>query len=212
MHLEIMDQGRDNALDLDDRLVNGALTVEFEGAGHSVRCGAGTRLDTCRLQLVGKSNAVVIGSHCDLKLKVRIRTNGAMVEIGDRTTILGAELDVRERKHISIGRDCMVSRMVWITTSDMHPIYDTQTGKRVNPGKDVVIHDHVWIGRGAKILKGAVIGAGSVIGTGAIVAGTIPESCVAVGVPAKVIRRGIVWKMSTTPAKLEFAAHAEFSV
>jgi maltose O-acetyltransferase len=52
----------------------------------------------------------------------------------------------------------------------------------------VKIEDNVWIGGGAIILPGVTIGKNSVIGAGSIVNKTIPENCVAVGNPCRVIR------------------------
>ncbi|WP_236574920.1 acyltransferase [Sphingobium sp. S6] len=43
------------------------------------------------------------------------------------------------------------------------------------------------------VYPGAKVGEGSVIGARALVNGTIPPNSVAVGVPAKVTRRDIVW-------------------
>lgn len=55
--------------------------------------------------------------------------------------------------------------------------------------KKVVIEDGAHIGIGAIIMPGAKIGKGAVIGAGAVVTGEIPAYSVAVGVPAKVIRK-----------------------
>ena len=52
----------------------------------------------------------------------------------------------------------------------------------------VKIEDNVWIGGGAIILPGVTIGKNSVIGAGSLVNKTIPENCVAVGNPCRVIR------------------------
>ena len=51
------------------------------------------------------------------------------------------------------------------------------------------IGKNVWIGSNATILQGVTIGDGSVIGAGSVVTKSIPENSVAVGVPAKVIRK-----------------------
>lgn len=53
------------------------------------------------------------------------------------------------------------------------------------------IGNGVYIGAGAKILGPVVIGSNSVIGANAVVVTDIPSHCVAVGVPAHVIRSGI---------------------
>jgi acetyltransferase-like isoleucine patch superfamily enzyme len=75
----------------------------------------------------------------------------------------------------------------------MHPIIDLESKQRINYGRSIEIGDHVWIGAQAQILKGAKIGSGSIIGTRAVVTGAIPENCIAVGVPAKVIRHNVSW-------------------
>ena len=46
----------------------------------------------------------------------------------------------------------------------------------------------VWIGTGAVILRGVKIGNGAVIGANAVVTTDLPANCIAVGVPAKVIK------------------------
>ncbi len=53
------------------------------------------------------------------------------------------------------------------------------------------IGDNVYIGAGAKILGPIEIGSGTVIGANAVVVSSVPENCVAVGVPAKVIKHDI---------------------
>jgi acetyltransferase-like isoleucine patch superfamily enzyme len=53
----------------------------------------------------------------------------------------------------------------------------------------VVIEDHCLIGMGAVIQPGVTIGRHCVIGANAVVTRNIPEYSVAVGSPARVIRR-----------------------
>ena len=54
---------------------------------------------------------------------------------------------------------------------------------------DIVIEDDVWLGMGAKVMDGVCIGRGSVIGAGAVVTGDIPPYSIALGVPARVVRK-----------------------
>jgi serine O-acetyltransferase len=53
------------------------------------------------------------------------------------------------------------------------------------------IGDGVYIGAGAKILGPVIIGSNTVIGANAVVVTDIPSNCLAVGVPARVIRSDI---------------------
>ena len=55
--------------------------------------------------------------------------------------------------------------------------------------KGILIDDDVWIGSNASILDGVKIGKGSIIGAGAVVTKDIPMYSIAVGVPAKIIKK-----------------------
>lgn len=59
----------------------------------------------------------------------------------------------------------------------------------------VIIKSGAYIGAGCMILPGVIIGENAVVGAGAVVDKDIPPYCVAVGVPAKVIKRLIPAKM-----------------
>lgn len=52
----------------------------------------------------------------------------------------------------------------------------------------ITIGNGCWLGGGVIVLPGVTIGGGSVIGAGSVVTKNIPENCVAVGNPARVIR------------------------
>lgn len=53
----------------------------------------------------------------------------------------------------------------------------------------VEVGEDVLVGAGATVVQGVKIGRGSVIGAGAVVRGEIPAYCLAVGVPAKVVKK-----------------------
>jgi acetyltransferase-like isoleucine patch superfamily enzyme len=55
--------------------------------------------------------------------------------------------------------------------------------------QQITIEDDVWIGANTVITAGVTIGKHAVIGAGSIVTKNIPEFCVAVGNPAKVIKK-----------------------
>ncbi len=62
-------------------------------------------------------------------------------------------------------------------------------------GKDVgkrhpTLGDNVMVGAGAKILGPVKVGSGSKIAANAVVLNAVPENSTAVGIPAKVVRRG----------------------
>ena len=108
-------------------------------------------------------------------------------------------LQALEMSSINIGAECLFAN-VRIRTSDVHSILDKDSGKRLNMARDVNIGKRVWIAERAYVYKGAQIGNDCVIGAHAVVTGEIPDNCVAVGHPAKVVRNNIVW---TTPPTAE---------
>ena len=91
--------------------------------------------------------------------------------------------------YIEIGEGTNISDNVCITDSDNHYI-DENKDKMSAP---IIIKDHVWIGMNVTILKGVTIGAGAVVGACSVVTKDIPAGCVAVGNPAKVIKKITSW-------------------
>ncbi|MFD1417983.1 DapH/DapD/GlmU-related protein [Companilactobacillus keshanensis] len=55
--------------------------------------------------------------------------------------------------------------------------------------KAVHIHDGAWLGAGVMVLPGVTIGKNAIVGAGSVVTKNVPENMVAVGNPAKVIRK-----------------------
>lgn len=64
----------------------------------------------------------------------------------------------------------------------------------LDSNKEVVISDNVWIGDNVTVLPIVHIGKGCVIGANSVVTKDIPDNCIAVGIPAKVIKNLIIKK------------------
>ena len=58
----------------------------------------------------------------------------------------------------------------------------------VNISGEVIIHEGVYVGTGAKIINQLEIGKQTIVGAGAVVSKSLPEKCTAVGIPAKPIK------------------------
>ena len=103
-----------------------------------------------------------------------------------------------DNRPIYIGNQVLIASNVQIYTSS-HPILPQERlvadWKKKGTtffrtfAKSVTIEDGVWIGGGAILLPGVTIGKNSVIGAGSVVTRSIPENCVAVGNPCRVIHR-----------------------
>lgn len=94
---------------------------------------------------------------------------------------------------ISIGNDVMIAERCMIIGGNHQfartdiPIHQQGEGKQ----GAIIIGNDVWIGAATIILSDVVIGEGAVIGAGSLVTKDIPPYCVAVGNPAKVIKKRI---------------------
>lgn len=99
-------------------------------------------------------------------------------------------VNITARAEITIGDDVLIGPNV-VINSGMHNYRDVNLlirdqGHKIEP---INIGNDVWIGANTVIMPGVSIGAGSVIGAGAVVTRSIPPYSVAVGVPARVIKR-----------------------
>jgi acetyltransferase-like isoleucine patch superfamily enzyme len=109
--------------------------------------------------------------------------------IGDRC-LIGRGSTVIAHESIEIGDDVWTGHHVHIT--DMNHGYedlDVSISRQAQPEAPISIGDGSWLGHGVVVLPGSRIGRHVVVGAGSVVTGELPDCSVAVGVPAKVIRR-----------------------
>lgn len=170
----------------------GRLVVH--GARCTVRVGKRVTLNS-DIWLQGSGVVLEIEDDCTLNGAIHVvRGEGGVIRIGRGTTFNDVAISMHEAGRIEIGRDCMFSTGIHMDVSDMHPIYDRATGLRINPPRDIVIGDRVWLGVRVLVCKGARIGDGAVIGGGSMVMGEIPPHAMAVGAPARVTRQNVEWR------------------
>lgn len=168
-------------------------TVTIDGEDNTVVLGARTRLGV-NMTVRGQGNRVEIGEACHLHGFINVLCSGARLAIGDGTTMVQGSIQLHEPGEIVIGRDCMISSQVYMSLSDIHPIFDLATGQRINPAASVYLGDHVWAGLRCMIMKGAKVASGGIIAAGSIVSGETPANTVVAGAPARVLREGVAWR------------------
>lgn len=137
--------------------------------------------------LVARGVPVSFGPGCVLDYGFTLECRGRL-DVGERT-VFGHHCTVASDEDISIGRDCLIAELVSIRDHDH--AFDSTGRPIIDQGRDsaaVSIGDNVWIGSKATIVKGVAIGANTVVGAHAVVTGDLPADCVAVGIPARVLR------------------------
>lgn len=97
--------------------------------------------------------------------------------IGPNTLVTGGTIVIES------GVDISANVTIHAGTHDIGP--STRRAGAAHFGR-VFIGAGSWIGAGATLIDGAVIGRGSVVAAGSLVRGSIPDNCLAAGVPAVV--------------------------
>lgn len=122
---------------------------------------------------------------------------------GNKTLFFGTNVQINDFVHINalknvkIGDNVLIASKVFITDlehgsykgDEYDSVPDSIVKDRDLSSHDVIIEDNVWIGEMVSILPGVTIGKNSIIGSNSVVTKSIPENCIAVGNPAKVIKQ-----------------------
>ena len=152
----------------DDVTVDDLVMLDAKGVvNDGIRVGSGTFLGRGTI-LSCKEGDIVLGQHVNIGFNCEI-FSGSRVEVGDHGLFAaysylvggGHEFEAADR-----------------------PVIEQE---RVSTG--ITLGRNVWLGTGAKVLDGVTIGSDVVVGANAVVTGDLPEGAVAVGVPARVVRR-----------------------
>lgn len=94
---------------------------------------------------------------------------------------------VLDEDKVTIGSNVLLGPGVQLYTAS-HPL-EAQMRRTHKISKPIAIGNDCWIGGNAIICPGVTIGDGCVIGAGSVVTKDIPDYSMAVGNPAKVIRK-----------------------
>lgn len=173
--------------------------------GENVRIGAGVKIVNPELISIGDNviigdnttiiaragSEITIGNHVRLQHRVYLDTErktgyihiGDEVYIGTGTTLFG-------HVGLEIGEYTLMAQN--ITLTPYSHIFDDPDNVIIKQGghcEKVTIGRDCYIGMGVCIMYSGNIGEGSVIGAGSTVVKSIPPYSVAVGCPAKVIKK-----------------------
>lgn len=173
--------------------------------GHRVRIGCGVILRNP--QHISLGDDVNLGDYCTLvarsergiTLDSSVRVNHGVyldtenaegyIEIGPRA-YLGTGCCLHGHSGLEIGEDALLAQKVTITPYS-HKFDDPQQPIIQQGGhrRKVTLGRDCYLGMGVCVLYSGDVGEGSVVGAGSVVVKPLPPYSVAVGVPAKVIRR-----------------------
>jgi UDP-3-O-[3-hydroxymyristoyl] glucosamine N-acyltransferase len=179
-----------------ERALSAAALNGLKSRGAGVIVGRGVKIE--HPERVSLGDNVHLNDDCWISVIVENRERGLPavalqpeLTIGPNTYI-GRFATIACVNRVAIGRDVLISDRAYIGDSahgfartDL-PIKDQYL---TSPGP-VEIGDGTWLGIGVCVLPNVKIGRNCVIGAHSVVAADVPDFCTAVGVPARVVRRG----------------------
>lgn len=165
--------------------LRGARHVDF---GKRITIGRAARIEA-----YGKGREINIRFGDDVQLNDYVQVTAVMnVSIGNRV-LVASRVFISDHNHGAYGENHVELRASSVRNLGQvgadHSSPTVPPALRPLAARPVTIEDDVWLGQGVCVLPGVTIGAGSVIGANAVVVNDIPPNSIAVGVPARVIRR-----------------------
>ena len=151
-------------------IIRGKKYIDF---GSKLTTGEGCRFEAYNNQKSKKS--LIFGKNIQLNDYVHITAMNNVV-IGDNV-LMASKIYISDCSHGFYSGEEMDS------SPEQHPI------DRCYNISEVVIEDNVWLGEFVSVLPGVTIGKGAIIGSNSVVTKDIPANTIAVGSPAKVIKK-----------------------
>lgn len=150
--------------------IRGRKFIDF---GKGFTTGRNCRMDVFDSMTRGKS--LVFGKNVQLNDNVHIVCEDS-IKIGNNV-LMASHIFISDCSHGSYKGD----------DNDTPP--DIAPAKRPLPSYPITIGNNVWIGEGVIVMPGVTIGDGCVIGAHSVVSKDIPANTIAIGTPAKVVKK-----------------------
>jgi acetyltransferase-like isoleucine patch superfamily enzyme len=131
---------------------------------------------------------LILGRWLHLGVDTALRCHEGTLSLGDKS-VLARDVSINCYLDVEIGAAALIADNVYISDFD-HKFSDLTT-PILSQGiikSRVRIEPDVWLGTKVTVSRGVVIGEGSVVGANAVVTRDLPPYCVAVGVPARVVK------------------------
>ncbi len=125
--------------------------------------------------------------------KNQVMDRDPQLVIGDNVSMV-ANSYISCSNQVIIGDGVLVGANVFIS-DNMHgkntfeELSIAPNNRKLYSKGPVVIGDNVWLGRNVCVMPNVKIGKGTIVGANAVVTHDLPENCVAVGAPARVIKK-----------------------
>ncbi len=188
---------RGNTIEVLGEISDFPVKIQFRGSNNRLIVQDTSMLRRLHVFFLGDNNVATVGKFTRNTNASWTFTLGYDSEIRIGTNVSTAStcsVFAAEGAQVRIGNDCMIAADCRIRADDAHPIYDIESGARLNPSQNIVLREHVWLAYGVMVMPGVTIGQGTVVGTLSVVTKSLPNNVVAVGTPARVVRQNVAWE------------------
>lgn len=141
------------------------------------------------------SVGLTTGRYCRIEA-YPLNKKGVVIKFGKDVQI-NDFVHITAMENVFIGNNVLLASKIYISDCS-HGSYDGDLNdsnpelppkERKYKTSPVFIDDNVWIGESVSVLPGVRIGKNSIIGANSVVTKSIPENSIAVGNPARVIKK-----------------------
>lgn len=187
----VASRGINNRISIQSKLHHFRIIVD--GNNNEVVIGPNCIMHRSSIIIYGDNNRLIIDDEVKLfgGAKIILQGNGSL-HIKHRAGIRDTSF-LSQGASITIGEWCMFSYGIEVRNTDSHRIFQVGSNAQINHPKDIILGNHVWIGKNATILKGVTIGHDSIIAMGSVVTKSCEPNSILAGNPAKVVKTDITW-------------------
>jgi len=146
--------------------------------------------DNCLLDAKGTDNrGIIIGDGVFIGRNTILSCKNGDIFLNNNVNI-GFNCEIVSANKVKVGENVLIAAYTYLICGD-HDFdrIDIPISEQGRSARGICVEDNVWLGAGVKILDGVTIKRDSIIGTGSVVTTDVPEFSIAVGIPAKVIKK-----------------------
>jgi acetyltransferase-like isoleucine patch superfamily enzyme len=149
--------------------------------------------DNCMIDAKGSSNqGIIIGNGVFIGRNSILYCKNGDIELHDNVNI-GVNCTLASTHKLTVGQNTRIAGYTYLISGGDWD-YDNPTIKMIDQPSPaskspLVIGSDCWLCAGVTVLDGVRIGKACVIGAGSVVSTAIPDNCLAMGIPARVVKR-----------------------
>lgn len=125
-----------------------------------------------------------------------LKKNNIVLQFG-KNIQMNDYVHITAMESVKIGNNVLLASKIYISDCSHGSYCGDENDSHVNTfpaarplfAKPVIIEDNVWLGEFVSVLPGVTIGKGTIVGANSVVAKSLPANVIAVGTPAKPIKK-----------------------